>query len=172
MKQNMPSHPLVLLAGKAIKSYLAKEPLPGPDDAPGFEKPAGAFVSIKKKGQLRGCIGTIQPVRPTLAEEVVDNAVSAAVRDPRFPPLTLDELDEISISVDVLTRPEPVSTLEELDPARYGVIVQSGSRKGLLLPDLPDVDTVEQQVGIAMRKAGIGPSESIQLYRFEVRRYF
>lgn len=172
MKNDDASHPLVILAREAIESCLTGKPLPGPDSAPGNDKPAGAFVSIKKKGQLRGCIGTIQPVCPTLAEEVVENAVSAATRDPRFPPMTEEELDEITISVDVLTPPEPVSTLGELEPIRYGIIVQSGIRRGVLLPDLPGVDTVERQIEIAMNKAGIGQAENVQLFRFEVKRYF
>lgn len=165
-------HPLVALARKAIEACLADKPLPSAVDTPGFHEPAGTFVSIKKMGQLRGCIGTIQPVCSTLVEEVVSNAVSAATRDPRFPPLTEDELGEITISVDVLTPPEPVSSLEELDPVRFGVVVQSGARRGILLPDLPGVDTVEQQVSIAMNKAGITQGEGVQLLRFEVNRYF
>lgn len=165
-------HPLVILARKAIEAYLSEEPLPEAAEAPDFDKPAGTFVSLKKGGQLRGCIGTIYPVFPTLAEEVVNNAISAATRDPRFEPLTAEELQEVVISVDVLTMPEPVSDFKELDPARFGVIVQSGARKGVLLPDLAGVDTVEYQVSIAMQKAGISPDEDVQLQRFEVNRYY
>ena len=165
-------HPLVLLARKAIESHLAGLPLPGLRDAPDFDEPAGTFVSIKKKGQLRGCIGTIQPVHSSLAEEVVDNSISAATKDPRFPPLTPDEFDEIAISVDVLTQPEPVSSLGELDVSKFGIIVQSGVRRGVLLPDLPGVETVGQQVRIAMSKAGIREGEDIRLFRFEVNRYY
>jgi AmmeMemoRadiSam system protein A len=166
------NHLLVILARKAIESCLAEKPLPDAADKSGLGEPAGVFVSIKKKGRLRGCIGTIQPVYPTLVEEVVNNAVSAATRDPRFPPLSEEELGDITISVDVLTPPEPVSSLEELDPARYGIIVQKGIRKGVLLPDLPGVDKVEQQVEIAMNKAGLAPGEEVQLFRFEVKRYY
>jgi AmmeMemoRadiSam system protein A len=172
MKTDDTSHPLVILAREAIEAHLTGKPLPGPDSAPGNDKPAGAFVSIKKRGQLRGCIGTIQPVRPTLAEEVVENAVSAAARDPRFPPMTREELSDSTISVDVLTPPESVSMLEELDPRKYGVIVQSGTRRGVLLPDLPGVDTVEHQIEIASNKAGIGRDENVQLFRFGVKRYY
>jgi AmmeMemoRadiSam system protein A len=164
-------HPLVILARRAIESSLANKPLPDAEQVPGFDEPAGVFVSLKKKGQLRGCIGTILPVHSTIVEEVVNNAVSAATRDPRFTPLTEEELGEVTISVDVLTTPEPVSSLEELDPVRFGVIVQSGHRKGVLLPDLPGVDTVEHQVEIAMNKAGISQDEDVQLLRFEVNRY-
>ena len=172
MKEEPAGHPLVLLALQAIKRHLGQTSSPMPKEIPGFEGPAGTFVSIKKKGRLRGCIGTILPVSSSLVEEVAQNAVSAAMRDPRFPPLSPEELGEITISVDVLTPPEPVSGLHELDPARYGVIVQSGFRKGVLLPDLPGVDSVEKQVAIAREKAGIAPEEPVDLLRFEVNRYF
>ena len=133
---------------------------------------AGAFCSIKKDGELRGCIGTTAPTQPTLAEEIASNAVSAAARDPRFSPVTPDELDDLVYSVDVLGTPEKVSGPDELDPARYGVIVQADDgRRGLLLPDLDGVDTVEEQVGIARRKGGIAPHEHVTLMRFEVVRH-
>ncbi|UCF89437.1 MAG: AmmeMemoRadiSam system protein A [bacterium] len=164
-------HPLVVLARLAIVSHLSGDPPPSteiPGDPAGA---AGAFVSLKKAGQLRGCIGTISPVQPDVAREVLENAVSAATKDPRFPPVTLDEVDDITISVDVLGAPEPVSGLEELDPQRYGVIVKCGLRKGLLLPDLPGITTAEEQVRIARLKAGIGTEEVVELFRFEVERY-
>ena len=140
---------------------------------PEMKKRAGTFVSIHKHGMLRGCIGTIEPTQPNVALEVIQNAISAATRDPRFPPITPDELDDLDIKVDVLSEPEPVKSLEELDPKRYGVIVKSARdwRRGLLLPDLEGVDTVEYQVDIARRKAGIRPDEPIELYCFEVVRY-
>jgi AmmeMemoRadiSam system protein A len=172
MKNKDTSHPLVRLAREAIETSLGKRPLPEPADIPGFEEPAGVFVSIKKVGQLRGCIGTIQPVRSSLVKEVVDNAIAAATRDPRFPPLSEEELNEITISVDVLTHPEPVPGLQELDPSKYGIIVQSGVRRGVLLPDLPGITSAEQQIEIAMNKAGIGRGEEVQLFRFEVSRYY
>ena len=165
------SHPLVNLAREAIASYLSGKPLPQPDTIEYGLEPAGAFVSLKKGGRLRGCIGTLQPVQPTLALEIVENAVSAATKDPRFEPLTLEELDHVNISVDVLSVPEPVSGPEDLDPSKYGVIVKSGWRKGVLLPDLPGVNSAREQVGIARQKAGIGENEPVQLERFEVRRY-
>ena len=143
------SHPLVSLARAAIASHLSGNPLPQPDPVVNSLEPAGAFVSLKKRGQLRGCIGTLQPVQSSLAREIIDNAISAATKDPRFEPLTLDELDDITISVDVLSVPEPVYGLEDLDPSRYGVIVKSGWRKGVLLPDLPGITNAEEQVGIA-----------------------
>lgn len=172
MSESGKPHPLVSLARKAIISHLSGASLPQPET---FEDPgdaAGTFVSLKKAGQLRGCIGTIQPVRSTLVQEVVDNAVSAATRDPRFQPLTLEELDEITISVDVLGIPEPVSGLEDLDPSRFGVIVKCGWRKGVLLPDLPGITTPEEQVRVARLKAGIGTEEIVELQRFEVKRYY
>ncbi|MBQ6175351.1 MAG: AmmeMemoRadiSam system protein A [Clostridia bacterium] len=132
---------------------------------------AGAFVSIHKQGRLRGCIGTIAPTRDSLAEEIIRNAVSAATRDPRFPPIRPEELKLLDISVDVLGEPEPVASEKELDVRRYGVIVTRGHRRGLLLPDLDGVDTAEKQVAIARQKAGIGPKEKVELQRFEVVRH-
>lgn len=133
---------------------------------------AGAFVSIHENGELRGCIGTIEPVRQTLGDEIISNAISASTRDPRFPAIREEELGCLEISVDVLGQAQPVSSLEELDVKRYGVIVEKGWRRGLLLPDLEGVDTVEYQVAIARRKAGIGDHEKgVQLYRFEVIRH-
>lgn len=133
---------------------------------------AGAFVSIHKHGDLRGCIGTIEAVRDTLTEEIVSNAISAATRDPRFPPIRPEELPDLTIGVDVLFEPEQIESPDELDVKRYGVIVQKGWRRGLLLPDLEGVDTVECQVAIAKQKAGIGLHESgVTLFRFEVIRH-
>lgn len=134
---------------------------------------AGAFVSITKNGRLRGCIGTIRPARGSLAEEIVENAVAAGCHDPRFPRVREGELDELAYDVDVLGDPEPVSGRGELDPARYGVIVSApDGRRGLLLPDLDGVDTVEGQLGIAARKGGIDlDEEGVTIERFEVVRH-
>lgn len=132
---------------------------------------AGVFVSFKKGGQLRGCIGTFAPTQPTIAEEIIQNAVSAGTEDPRFWPIELKELPELEVSVDVLEAPEPIDSIDELEPKTYGVIVRKGRRSGLLLPDLEGVDTVTDQVAIAMEKAGIRPEEEIDLYRFTVTRY-
>ncbi len=132
---------------------------------------AGAFVSIKKDGRLRGCIGTIEPVRESLAEEILHNAVSAASEDPRFEPIEEDELESLVYSVDVLGAPEHISSEAELDPKRYGVIVRRGARSGLLLPDLAGIDTAGEQVKIAKQKAGIGEGEEVRLFRFEVVRH-
>jgi len=134
---------------------------------------AACFVSLKTHdGQLRGCIGTIEPAKETLAEEIIANAINAATRDPRFSPVSAEELSELHYSVDVLSAPEP-ATLEDLDPAVYGVIVEdeSGSQRGLLLPDLEGVDSVAKQVEIAARKAGIPSEAPIKLARFRVSRF-
>ena len=133
---------------------------------------AGAFVSIHKFGRLRGCIGTILPTTGSLAEEIIRNAVSAVSEDNRFDPVEEEELPWLDINVDVLTPPERISSESELDVKKYGVIVECGYKRGLLLPDLDGVDTVEQQISIAMRKGGIAPGSSINLYRFEVKRHY
>jgi len=130
----------------------------------------GVFVTLHKEGQLRGCIGTIFPVTNNIAEEIVRNAVEAGERDPRFLPVSEDELKEIDFSVDVLTEPE-IASIEELDPKKYGVIVSSGHKTGLLLPDIEGVDTVEQQINIALQKAGISPRDNYTIEKFEVIRH-
>lgn len=150
--------------GKILPAF--QEPVPGE-----LQNPAGVFVSLKKHGQLRGCIGTILPTQPDAASEIIRNAVSAATSDPRFSPVQPQELAELEVSVDILTPPQPIQSLAELDPRRYGVIVRCGGRSGLLLPDLEGVDSVAEQVDIACRKAGIQAGEPIKLYRFEVVRY-
>ncbi len=171
------SHPLVVLARLAIERFirdgLRVEP---PEELPAdLERAAGAFVTIRHGGTLRGCIGTIQPTCSTVAEEVIQNAISAATRDYRFDPVTAGELESLEVKVDVLSEPEPVASLDELDPRRYGLIVQSKvapRRRGLLLPDLEGIDTVEDQVHwTRYHKAGItDPDEPVQMYRFEVTR--
>ncbi len=134
-------------------------------------KRAGVFVSLKKSGELRGCIGTIGPVRVNLAEEIIYNAISAGMQDPRFPSVEPGELPDLVYSVDVLEAPEKIGSMAELDVKRYGVIVTSGFRRGLLLPDLEGVDTPRQQVEIALQKAGIGRLEPFEMQRFEVIRH-
>jgi len=164
----------VRLARETIEKYvLTRAWNTVPEDAPSemLDRRAGVFVSIHKEGRLRGCIGTIQPTRASVAEEIIHNAVSASTRDPRFEPVRPEELDRLEINVDVLTPPERIESKAELDVKRYGVIVSSGSKRGLLLPDLDGVDTVDQQVDIAMRKGGISPREKITLERFEVIRH-
>lgn len=132
---------------------------------------AGTFVSLKKEGRLRGCIGTIGPVRSSIAEEILANAISAGTEDPRFSPVSPEELEELEYSVDVLGQPESVASEAQLDAERYGVIVSNGERRGLLLPNLEGVDTPEQQIAIARQKAGIRPDEPVDLERFEVVRH-
>ena len=137
------------LARLSLETYVRKgEYAPIPDDLPDdmTRRKAGVFVSLKKHGQLRGCIGTISPVTNSVAMEILRNAVSAGTEDPRFAPVNKAELDEIVYSVDVLSEPEDISSIEELDVKKYGVIVSSGFRRGLLLPNLDGVDTPEQQV--------------------------
>ncbi len=136
-------HPYVELAKKTIEEYTKTGKIPSvPDEIPAdMKKKAGVFVSLKKKGQLRGCIGTFLPITENVYSEIVRNAIASATQDPRFPPLDVSELDEIEYSVDILTPPEPVKSLDELDPKKYGVIVVKGWQKGLLLPDIEGVDT-------------------------------
>ncbi len=164
----------VRLARETIENYIKQgkiiaPPLGLPEEM--INQKAGVFVSLKKNGNLRGCIGTFMPVQENTAQEIIKNAISAAVEDPRFSPVIASELSDLTISVDVLFPPEEISDISELDPKKYGVIVSSGYKKGLLLPDLEGVDTVEYQIDIAKRKAGIYPGEKVKLYRFKVKRY-
>jgi len=160
------------LARKTLENHLSGSPRPQAGDVPEeFKKRAGVFVSIKKQGSLRGCIGTIEPQQDSIVEEVMANAISAGLGDPRFQPVRREELKDLVYSVDVLQPPEPIQGLGELDPAKYGVIVRSGHRSGLLLPNLEGIETPEEQVEIARQKAGIGPHEEVRLERFEVVRY-
>jgi AmmeMemoRadiSam system protein A len=168
-------HPLVQLARAAITAYVRERRKISPDEAPAAitGAPAGVFVTLHREstGDLRGCIGTIGPTEPSLAQEVISNAISAATRDWRFQPVGPTELADLAIDVSVLYPPEPIATLAELNPRRYGVIVQRGGRRGLLLPDIEGVDDTETQVRIARQKAGIGPEEAVKLYRFRVEKY-
>ena len=167
--------PYVRLARASVEHYILKHrKMEMPQDLPAelISRRAGAFVSIHEHGKLRGCIGTISPVRDCLAQEIIDNAVSASTRDPRFDPIRAGELKWLEISVDVLGDPEPVSSPDELDVKRYGVIVTKGRKRGLLLPDLDGVDTVEEQISIAKSKAGIADwDKRVELQRFEVVRH-
>jgi len=169
---NQQMHPLAQLARKAVEGYIEGHRVVDPGElVPEMKERAGVFVSLKKHGQLRGCIGTFEPVQPNVAEEVIRNAISSATADPRFSPVRPRELSELEYSVDVLTSPEPVEDKSMLDPKKYGVIVEAGRRRGLLLPDLEGVDSVDMQVDICRQKAGISAAESVRLYRFQVRRY-
>jgi AmmeMemoRadiSam system protein A len=166
-------HPVVKLAKDTVDSYVREGEMPSlPEElTPEMKQRAGVFVSIHKHGGLRGCIGTFEPVSNNVAAEIMANAISSATRDPRFPPISVSELDDLEYNVDILTRPEPVKDKSQLDAQKYGVIVESGFRRGLLLPDLEGVDSVEQQIMICRSKAGIANDEPVSLYRFEVRRF-
>ena len=163
------------LARHAVETFVREGRIlevPGVPDDSLLGRPAACFVSIKTRaGDLRGCIGTVEPVRATLAEELINNAISAATRDPRFLPVAISELPHLRYSVDVLSTPEP-ARFEDLNPKAYGLIVEDKrGRRGLLLPDLEGVETSEQQLQIAARKAGIPSGADVNLYRFQVRRY-
>ncbi|MDA8155744.1 MAG: AmmeMemoRadiSam system protein A [Actinomycetota bacterium] len=167
-------HPIVKLAKASVEQYVKNGNTPDlPDSLPEeMLNKAGVFVCLKVNGQLRGCIGTIEPVTDCVAQEAVRNAVAAAVSDPRFLPVGQHELNSIEYAVDVLCPAEKVAGTSELDPIRYGVIVRKGRRKGLLLPDIEGVDSADAQVSIARAKAGIAPDDKdVEIYRFEVRRF-
>ena len=164
----------VRLARYSLENFVrTHEPAELPADLPAelTGRRAGAFVSLHVDGKLRGCIGTIAATQKNLAEEILNNAISACSRDPRFDPVRVDELDDLEYSVDVLGESERIFDTKDLDVKRYGVIVENGGRRGLLLPDLEGVDTVEEQISIAKRKAGIRADEKVALWRFEVVRH-
>ena len=168
--------PYVSLARRAVETFVRTGQKCGiPEGLPEemYQNRAGVFVSLKEEGRLRGCIGTISPVWENIAEEIVENGVSAATKDPRFRPVEPEELDRLTYSVDVLGETEEIFSQADLDVKRYGVVVSRGSRRGLLLPNLEGVDTVEEQIAIAKRKAGI-PEDAgdVRLERFEVVRHF
>jgi MEMO1 family protein len=164
--------PQVRLARETVETYVTRGEVPHLKTIPPEMKgKAGVFVSLHKGDELRGCIGTIEPDEANIAQEIIRNAVQSSTQDPRFSPVTPEELPELIYSVDVLTEPEPVKSEKDLDPKKYGAIVEAGWRRGLLLPDLEGVDTVKRQLEICRMKAGIGPEEKVKLYRFEVKRY-
>ena len=153
-----------------VEAYVASRPAPAAPADPLYDTVAACFCSLKKHGELRGCIGTLTPAEPSLGDEIARNAWAAAFRDPRFAPVTAAELPALTCSVDVLSPSEPCERAD-LDPRRYGVIVAAGPRRGVLLPDLAGVDTVERQLAIALQKAGIEPGSAYALERFTVRRF-
>jgi AmmeMemoRadiSam system protein A len=167
---------LASLARRAVETFVLANKVFEPerdDDSPLLSQKSACFVSIKTAGrELRGCVGTIEPEHDSLAAEVVYNAIKAATRDPRFRPVSADELWLLRYSVDVLGGLEP-TTLEDLDPSVFGIVVvnDSGTRRGLLLPDIDGISTASRQVGLAKRKAGIGPHEAVKLFRFRTRRF-
>lgn len=166
--------PFVSLAWNALEEYLIHGHIIGadpylPDEL--SKRQAGVFVSIHKFGDLRGCIGTFAPVTKNVASEIIRNAISAASEDPRFPAIKAKELPYLEVSVDVLSPRERILSVTDLNPKRYGVIVEKGNKRGLLLPDLPGVDSAEEQIKIAKQKAGLSPEDEVALYRFEVARH-
>lgn len=169
----MPSHPLVDLAIRSVKHHLENgQALPCPNPLPKeMQDQAGTFVSIKKNGLLRGCIGTISPKYANIAEEVIQNAIKAANEDPRFPAIEIQELKELTFSVDVLTPPEKIDDTKSLDVKRYGLIVSSEDKRGLLLPNMESVKTVDQQLKVCLKKSSIKEADNYELHRFEVKRY-
>ena len=165
---------LVSFARKCVEAFVENgKPLDFPLDLSDelLKNRAGVFVTLKKDGQLRGCIGTIEPVRENIGREIWHNAISACSKDPRFKPVQKEELKDIVYSVDVLTEPKPVKNKALLDPKKHGIIVQNGMRRGLLLPDLEGIDTVEEQIRIARQKGGIASFEPVDLFYFEVKRH-
>ena len=174
MAAKEPESPHSRLAKMVVEYYIGSGTVPDVSDVPAelANGRAGVFVCLKKGGDLRGCIGTIEPAARNIAEEIRSNAISAATRDFRFPPVGREEISKLSYSVDVLEEPEDIPDMSHLDPKAYGVIVRgAGGRSGLLLPDLEGVNTAEDQVRIAMMKAGIPPGEPVRLQRFRVTRY-
>jgi len=164
--------PLARLAKRTVETFVKEDKIPEPEElTPEMKQKTGVFVSIHKFGQLRGCIGTFEPTQDNVAEETIANAISSATRDPRFPPVAASELDDLEYNVDILTEPEPVEDKSQLDANRYGVIVESRFQRGLLLPDLEGVDSVERQIEICRLKAGIAADQPVTLYRFQVRRF-
>jgi AmmeMemoRadiSam system protein A len=166
--------PLVQLAEKAIERFiLGAQSVPNSfrEDIPA--RRAGVFVSIHlASGELRGCIGTILPTCKSMADEIIQNAIWACSRDNRFSPVETKELGNLKIKVDVLSEPEPIDSIDELDAKKYGVIVSAkDGRRGLLLPDLEGVESAEEQIEICRRKGGIGPNEPVSLQRFTVERH-
>ncbi|MBU1148582.1 AmmeMemoRadiSam system protein A [Patescibacteria group bacterium] len=170
-------HQYPTLAQQSITNYLCTQKIIDPPadlSAELLANRAGCFVTLhQKNGELRGCIGTITPVQPNLALEIIHNAVQSATADPRFPALTSSQLADLEISVDVLSEPELIREAEQLDPKKYGVIIKTDDgRTGLLLPDLEGVDDAKQQMRIASQKGGINiHTDNFSLYRFSVTRY-
>ncbi len=168
--------PYTKLAKEAIRYFFGhREILSPPAWLPKkmLSKRQGVFVSLHLNNQLRGCIGTIEPTQSNLAEEIIKNALSAGFQDPRFPPLQPEELDDLKISVDLLSQPKRINSLKGLDPKKHGLIVKTAdNRSGLLLPNLPGIDSPEEQLKIASQKAGISPEEEKDLLCFLSKRYY
>ena len=169
-------HPFVCLARDAITLFVEAGQVvtPREDCYEQFEilrRQSGVFVTLRKSGELRGCMGTLEPACVNMALEIIENAISAAFRDPRFCPVKTEEVADLSISIDVVKPPERIVCIADLNPSCYGVVVRQGIRRGLLLPGITEITSIEAQVAIAREKGGIGEDENIELFRFEVERY-
>lgn len=174
-------NPYLKLAKEAVEKYIKENKIISPSPSlpkEMLEKKAGVFVTIEKQGELRGCIGTYLPTKNNIAEEIIANAISSATRDPRFYPVSKEELNDLKYTVYILGEPEPVKNINELDPKKYGVIVVSKDKKdgisktGLLLPDLEGVDSPEKQIAIACAKAGLNPNtEKFLIFKFSAKKY-
>ncbi|MDH3257095.1 MAG: AmmeMemoRadiSam system protein A [Nitrospinota bacterium] len=166
-------HPYISLAQESIHHFLNhREKLSCPDPlSKELKSRSGAFVSIKKLKQLRGCIGTLEPCAPNLAMEIIENALKAALHDPRFSPVTAEELQYLTYSIDVIQPLEKVSSVEELDHNTYGLVVRSNGKQGVLLPDLEGVNSIEEQIRICRAKGEIPDDEPVDMYRFKVDRF-
>ncbi|TDJ57664.1 MAG: AmmeMemoRadiSam system protein A [Nitrospina sp.] len=169
----MGTHPYVSLARESVGHFLNHHTkLPCPDPlSQDLQARTGAFVSIKKKRQLRGCIGTLEPSEANLAVEIIENALKAALHDPRFSPVSVEELEDLSYSVDVLRPLEKISSASDLDPKVYGLVVRSNGKQGVLLPDLEGVDSIADQIRICRDKGKIADDKPLEMYRFRVDRY-
>ena len=166
-------HPLVKLAFRSVEHFIeTSKPLPCPDPLPkDLKQNAGTFVSIKKEGKLRGCIGTMMPKYKNLAEEIIQNAVQAANEDPRFDPINKSELSQLTFSVDVLTPLEKIENLKEHDTKRFGLVIKGKGKQGLLLPDLDIIKSADQQFTVCLKKGGFKENDTYELFRFEVKRF-
>lgn len=167
-------HPYVDLAKRTIEEFIKTGKIPSiPNEIPeDMKRKAGVFVSIKKKGKLRGCIGTFFPATENIYTEIIRNAIAAATEDPRFPAIHESEIPDLEYSVDIISHPETVKNLDELDPEKYGIIVVKDWQRGLLLPAIDGINTVDEQIRIAKLKAGIDPFDpDVEIYKFKSERY-
>jgi AmmeMemoRadiSam system protein A len=164
-----PPHALLAVARDAIDRHMRGLPVVLPKLAAPWDRARGVFITLRTRdGQLRGCIGHLGPTRETLCEEVATCAVSAAIHDSRFDPVTAAELTDLRLEISILETPISIASVDELDPKRYGVIVSSQGRRGVLLPDIEGIDSAHEQVQIAAKKAGLLPHDRLELKRFEV----
>lgn len=166
-------HPHVKLAIQSVKHYIETgKSLPCPNPLPNdLNQNSGTFVSIKKQGALRGCIGTMTPKYKNLAEEIIKNAVRAANEDPRFPPIQENELTSLTFSVDVLSPLKKIEDLKDQDIKKHGLVVRGNGKQGVLLPDLEIIKSAQQQLKVCLKKGGFNPTDSYELFRFEVKRF-